>query len=246
MQMITPKDIEKKTMTEAKRAEAKNSFVAFYLGRPLTYILTVPFLYTSITPNTVTIVSIIFVIASFVCFTVATTSSMRLLGLFLLFLWAVFDGIDGNIARYKNLKSTSGDLLDTLGGYLAIVVVFLGMGNMAYHDSLSSVYISKEFIIEIAGLSTALSLIPRLLMHRQIALHNNSNADILKDKSNYSIAKIIALNICDPAGAQVIIILLAILFHLESEFTIGYFGLNLAIMVYSLQTMIKNSGNSKL
>ena len=107
-------------MTEAKRSEDKNSYFGFYIGRPLSYILTIPFLYTNITPNTVTIISIAFVIAAYICFSVATTTNMRLLGLLFLFLWNMFDGVDGNIARYKNLRSASGDLLDTLGGYLAI------------------------------------------------------------------------------------------------------------------------------
>ena len=51
--MITPKEIEQKTMSPEKRKSAKNDYFAFYVGRPLSYILTIPFLYTNITPNTV-------------------------------------------------------------------------------------------------------------------------------------------------------------------------------------------------
>lgn len=43
--MITPKDIENKTMSPEKRKSAKNDYFAFYVGRPLSYILTIPFLY---------------------------------------------------------------------------------------------------------------------------------------------------------------------------------------------------------
>ena len=42
--MITPKDIENKTMSPEKRKSAKNDYFAFYVGRPLSYILTIPFL----------------------------------------------------------------------------------------------------------------------------------------------------------------------------------------------------------
>jgi len=238
--MITPKDIEKKTMSEAKRAEAKKSIWGFYVGRPITYVLTIPFLYTSISPNTITIISLVFVGFSYYFFSTSSTIQGGLLGLLFLFLWSMFDGVDGNVARYKGLKSKSGDILDTLGGYLAIVVVFLGMGSMAYHNPQSHVIISREFALEMAGLSAAFCLIPRILMHRQMASEKqNDNAESLQDKSSYSLPKILALNICDPAGFQEHIILLAILFHLEAEFTIGYLLLNTAVMVYSIYQMTK-------
>ena len=162
------------------------------------------------------------------------------MGLFLIFLWSMGDGIDGNIARYKNIKSSKGDLLDTLGGYLAIVVVILGMGNMAYNDPNSHFFISRVLVIELAGISAVASLIPRLLMHRKIAMEKNSTeVNKLRDKENYGLLKIIALNICDPAGFQEHIVLIAILFHLGTEFTIFYLILNIAIMIYSIKGMIK-------
>jgi len=46
--MITPKDIENKTMSPEKRKSAKNDYFAFYVGRPLSYILTIPFLYNTL------------------------------------------------------------------------------------------------------------------------------------------------------------------------------------------------------
>ena len=36
--MITPKEIEQKTMSPEKRKSAKNDYFAFYVGRPLSYI----------------------------------------------------------------------------------------------------------------------------------------------------------------------------------------------------------------
>ena len=43
--MITPKDIENKTMSPEKRKSAKNDYFAFYVGRPLSYILTIATVY---------------------------------------------------------------------------------------------------------------------------------------------------------------------------------------------------------
>ena len=238
--MIKPKDIERKTMSESKRREAKKSIWGFYVGRPITYVMTVPFLYTNISPNTITWISIVCITVAYYVMSIATTTTMRLVGLLLIFMWSMGDGIDGNIARYKGIKSSKGDLLDTLGGYLAIVIVILGMGNMAYHDSNALVLNSNEIVMELAGISAVASLIPRVLMHRQLALKREiTDANKLKDKENYGLLKLVALNICDPAGFQEHIVLVAILFHLETEFTIFYLILNIAIMIYSIKEMIK-------
>ena len=64
--MITPKEIEQKTMSPEKRKSAKNDYFAFYIGRPLTYVLTIPFLYTNISPNAVSYVSFVPTIVGFV------------------------------------------------------------------------------------------------------------------------------------------------------------------------------------
>lgn len=141
----------------------------------------------------------------------AGTVKWRLIGLLLIFLWSMGDGIDGNIARYKGLKSANGDLLDTLGGYLAMVLIVLGMGNAAYNDSEGTVLLAKIFPVALSGISAVMMIIPRLLMHRKLAMKADEEAEKLKDKSTYSLAKIIMLNICDPAGFQEIIMLFCII-----------------------------------
>ncbi|MEQ2490670.1 CDP-alcohol phosphatidyltransferase family protein [Blautia obeum] len=235
--MITPKDIENKTMNPAKRAEAKNSFFAFYIGRPISYVLTIPFLYTNISPNVVTIMSIICAFIGFGFLSFGTSAEHQLIGVLFIFLWNMGDGIDGNIARFKNIKSSRGDLLDTLGGYLALALIILGMGNAAYNVS-DIVIISKSFPMIIAGLSAIFTLIPRLLMHRKIALsRNKESATSLKDKEHYSLAKVVALNICDPAGFQEVIMVIAILCNATLYFTIFYFLINLVTMLYSLMQL---------
>lgn len=238
--MITPKDIERKTMTEEKRREAHNSYFAYYIGRPLSYVLTVPFLYTNIAPNIVTCFSIIFAIIGFLFLSLGQTVSSRLIGMLFFFLWNMGDGIDGNIARYKELKSSNGDLLDTLGGYVSLSLILLGMGNAAYNDINGHIFISSVVPVALGGISAVISLIPRLLMHRKIALNpKESKVEKLKDKSNYNVAKIVVLNICDPAGFQEVIMLIAILFNLCTEFTFCYFILNMMIMIYSIGNMLE-------
>ena len=182
--MISPKQIEEKTMSPDKRAEAKNSFFGFYVGRPISYVLTVPFLYTNISPNMVTIISILLAIAGYFILSFGDDVELRLLGLLMFFLWNMGDGIDGNIARYKDLKSANGDLLDTLGGYIALSLILLSMGNAAFMDSEGHVFFSRLVPIVLAGIGTSAALIPRLLMHRKIANEKgNSKIEFLTDSA---------------------------------------------------------------
>ena len=53
-------------MSPEKRKSAKNDYFAFYIGRPLTYVLTIPFLYTNISPNAVSYISFVPTIVGFV------------------------------------------------------------------------------------------------------------------------------------------------------------------------------------
>ena len=122
--MITPKDIENKTMSPEKRKSAKNDYFAFYVGRPLSYILTIPFLYTNISPNAVSLISIIPIIIGFVLMCIGTTKTMLIAGWLMFFLWNLLDGVDGNIARYKKQFSKMGSVYDAMSGYIAMVLSF--------------------------------------------------------------------------------------------------------------------------
>ena len=97
--MITPKEIEQKTMSPEKRKSAKNDYFAFYIGRPLSYVLTIPFLYTNISPNAVSLISIIPLVIGFLLMCFGTGKEILVVGWLLFFLWNLLDGVDGNIAR---------------------------------------------------------------------------------------------------------------------------------------------------
>lgn len=233
--MITPKEIAQKTMTIEKRNEIKKDLFPFYVIRPISYFMTVPLLYTNITANCITIISIIFTIVGFTLLSIGNTMNLQIFGWVFFFLWNVFDNIDGNIARYKKITSPNGDLLDTLGGYLAISLTLLGMGAAAFFESGNYLY----FIV--SGISAVSTLIPRTLTHRMISLEKNENnsAIELKNKEEYSVAKVIALNICDPAGFQMVFMLIAIIFHMCSLFTALYAILNVLVMTYSIIKLMK-------
>ena len=120
--MITPKEIEQKTMNPEKRKSAKNDYFAFYIGRPLSYVLTIPFLYTQITPNAVSLLSIIPIIVGFLLIGWGQEKWILVLGWFCFFLWNLLDGVDGNIARYKKQFSPMVSVYDAMSGYIAMVL----------------------------------------------------------------------------------------------------------------------------
>lgn len=127
--MITPRDIENKTMSSEKRKSAKNDYFAFYIGRPLSYILTIPFLYIGISPDAVSLISIIPIIIGFAFMCIGNTKTILIAGWLMFFLWNLLDGVDGNIARYKKQFSKMGSVYDAMSGYIAMVLIFFWMGS---------------------------------------------------------------------------------------------------------------------
>lgn len=242
--MITVKEIELRTMSPEKKKLAKNDYFAFYVGRPLSYVLTIPFLYTNISPNAVSIISIIPIIIGFVVMAVGNTKTMLAIGWFMYFLWNLLDGVDGNIARYKKQFSSLGSVYDAMSGYIAMVLSFFAWGIAAAHNPgfLNSFFrIPSDIYIILGALSGIFVIFPRLIMHKAITTLGDSNSmNSVKDKSAYGFVKLIALNLTSIAGFVQIFMLVAIVLNLMDVFTIGYFMLNFLVMVVSLRSIFKS------
>lgn len=242
--MITPKDIEEKAMSPEKKKTAKNDYFAFYVGRPLTYVLTIPFLYTNITPNTVSYISFVPSIVGFILLAVGKGTMLLCIGWFFFFLWSMLDGIDGNIARYKKQYSKMGDTLDAAAGYFAMAFIFFGAGVAASHDL--SGWLVKDFEVPLevytilGGLSAIWTIMPRLIMHKAMTSTSSKDSGGMKNRSNYSVVKIIALNITSIPGLVQILLLVGILTHTLDLYTIVYFTINLVVMVISLRSIFKS------
>ena len=239
--MITPKDIENKTMSPEKRKSAKNDYFAFYVGRPLSYILTIPFLYTNISPNAVSLISIIPIIIGFVLMCIGTTKTMLIAGWLMFFLWNLLDGVDGNIARYKKQFSKMGSVYDAMSGYIAMVLSFFGWGVAAAHNPglfQSIVQLPMDFYIILGALSGIFVIFPRFIMHKAITtLGDQGSMKTVKDKSEYGFVKLVALNLTSTAGLVQVLMLIAVIFNIMDLFTIGYFVLNFMVMVVSLKSI---------
>ncbi|HET5568661.1 TPA: CDP-alcohol phosphatidyltransferase family protein [Streptococcus pneumoniae] len=228
------KDIERKTMSPAKKAMAKNDYFAFYVGRPLSYLLTVPFVKTNITPNQISYLSIIPLIVGFIIMIFTTDFVVLLLAWFLFFLWNLLDGVDGNLARYREQYSKDGSVVDAMAGYVAMVLTYFGAGIVATHLTDSDIYI-------ILGALSGISLIfPRLVMHKYInTVAQDESVSSIKDKSDFNTIKILALNMTSITGIPQVLLLLTILTNQWVLFTLVYFTINFLLMIFSLYSLFK-------
>lgn len=237
--MITPKQIEKATMNENKRKEAHNNIFAFYIGRPLSYVLTIPFLYTSMSPNTITFISMIVLVIGTVIFMLFESKPLMIIGWLLFFLWNLLDGVDGNVARYKKQFSKTGDLWDTTAGYLAMVTTFMSAGIGAFRTSNITAVPNMIFLI-MGGWTAIFSIFPRLVLHKKkSSFGETKDISEFRDKNSFSLTKVIALNLISVTGFLQVIWLLAIIFDFQNCFICVYFILNFVVMVETLCKLLK-------
>ncbi|MBQ6360934.1 MAG: CDP-alcohol phosphatidyltransferase family protein [Lachnospiraceae bacterium] len=241
--MITIKQIAEKSMTEEKRRSAKNDIFAFYIGRPLSYILTIPFLYTNIKPNTVSLISFIPQIIGFVLFCVTHSISGAIAGWFLFFLWNLLDGVDGNIARFKREFSRLGSVYDAASGYMACALTFFSMGIAAAHmpGVFSQIlHLDRELLIIAGGLSGIFTLFPRLVLHKaKTATGGEDIGEDLMDREHYDLFHIVALNLKSVTGGAQALMLVAIVAGITDLYTICYFFFNMLVMLVSLRSILK-------
>ncbi len=238
--MITPKEIKKATMNPEKKASARNDYFAYYVGRPISYVLTVPFLYTSMSPNLISLLSIIPLLVGFALFYSAQTKCYLYIGWLMYFIWNLLDGVDGNVARYKKQFSKMGSVFDAMSGYVAMVFTFFSAGIAAAHFNVSSINITPEMYIILGAFSGIFMIFPRLVMHKAISsAGDNKGVRAVKDKSNFGIFKVIILNLDSVTGGAQILLLIAIMTNLLEAYTILYFSLNFAIMIISLHSVLK-------
>lgn len=234
------KDIEEKSMTKEKMENAKNDFFAFYIGRPLSYVLTIPFLNLKVKPNTISLISIFPNIIGFILLGFGKTLTLKLLGFLCFFLWNLLDGVDGNIARYKKIFSKNGSLWDATSGYFAMIFTFLAMGTGCYYGNFTILPIDQALMISLGGISACFVILPRLIMHKRItSMGEDKNSSELKDKSSYNFIKVIGLNLISISGFIQVLMLLSILFHVMDIFTIFYFLINSLILVASTIKLLK-------
>lgn len=227
-------------MPEKKRKEERFNLWVTIAVRPLSIILTKPFIGTKVLPTTITKWSILSVIIGFFIICFSRDLIYNIIGWLFFFTWAVLDGVDGNYARCSKQCSPIGDLWDTTGGYAAMILIYMSAGIASYYQT-EFIDIGYDNIILILGCTTAtISIFPRLVMHKRKS--SNFQDDIVKDlsdKQGFSISKIIAMNLVSPSGFMQIIFLAALILNLLNIFVICYFIVNTGIMLKSLSQLLR-------
>lgn len=226
--MITVDAIREKSMTPAKKKNAKNDVFAFYVGRPISYYLTIPFLYLGIAPNMVSLLSLIpALFGLFFCW-----NNHAIIGCILFLFWNFMDGVDGNIARYTEQSSKLGALWDAASGYIAMICMYIAAGQVAFQET------GNVFYISLGDFSALSAILARLLMHKRISLFGTSGDDWNR-KENYGLLKIIALNIISYAGFLQVFLLFAAIFGYMWCFTASYFVLNIGILILTMFRLLR-------
>lgn len=236
--MITYKDIELKAMPPEKREQCKDDLFSFYIGRKLTYWMTIPFLYTRLSPNNVTFISIMMLVIGFIINCFANTKGLLLIAWICYFLWSLFDGVDGNMARYRKQFSKLGDIYDTMGGYAAYAFIFLGMGIGAWLNPGRIKLIPGTYYVIIGAVSSISSIFPRLI-YQKIKATFRDDKDVDQVWKNKSLIRKVEMNITSISGGTMLFSFIAITTGLLDMFTIAYCFLNIMKMVLSLYSIFK-------
>ncbi|MBO0452042.1 CDP-alcohol phosphatidyltransferase family protein [Candidatus Enterococcus murrayae] len=235
------REIEERTMSEQKRKEAKFDFFAFYVGRPMSYLLTYPFLKMQVSPNTISFLSIIVVFIGAITVSVSNSKVFSFFGWLLFFLWNLLDGVDGNIARYSKISSKIGSVWDATSGYFCMFLTFFSMGiNVYFSDSANFNDIDAIWFVIMGAFSGFSVILPRLVMHKKNSTYAGLNKQSsLNKKNEYSFSKIVALNLTSVSGFIQIIMLSSLMLDFQDIFTVFYFIVNTIVLIVSLKQLLR-------
>ena len=234
------REISEASMTPEKKETAKYDLFAYYVGRPLSYVLTVPFIYLGVSPNVVSVISIIPIIIGIIIAVFSRTNASMFYCWLCFFLWNLLDGVDGNIARYTKKTSKIGGVYDAMSGYAATAATFLCWGIAAenragfFQSELLSYY---HIIIIMGSLSSIFTLFPRLVMQK---IRSEIGGIDGKSVRTASVGRIIMFNLTSVSGLIQLLMLGCVPTNYYDLFTLVYFFINLAIMVSTIISCFKN------
>jgi len=122
--------------SEEKRISDKDNLWGSLVLRRISYYPTWLFLRLGVSANEVTGISLI--IGCVGCIFLASGNyDNTIIGVLLINMWALFDYVDGNVARYNDSCSKYGEFLDAFDGIVVSELLFLsaGIGVFRYPDS---------------------------------------------------------------------------------------------------------------
>lgn len=227
-------------MPPKKRKEERFNIWVTIAVRPLSILVTKFFVNTTVKPTTITKWSVLSCLIGFFILCFLHSMVWLLVGWSFFFIWAVLDGVDGNLARCTNQCSMLGDLWDTTGGYAAMVLMYFAAGVVAYFRPQIGLYFDPVIFLILGCATSVISIFPRLVMHkRKSSGINDSAVKEVSDKQHFGLSQIAAMNLVSPSGFMQIIFLIALVLNLLNYFVAFYFMVNTGIMLISLNKLLK-------
>lgn len=240
--MISFEELHKKTLPEKKKKFVKVDFVSYYLWRPLCDFISILLMPTKVTPTTVTIFSFYTSLLSLIIFIFVPGKIGAVLGYFLIWVWNISDGIDGNIARYKEQFSKSGDLWDATAGYMALVSFYFGAGIIASNElsTFNVPYVNDKYYVIMGAIAAICTIFPRLVVQKKNVVYGDEAVKNLKDRSYFSLTRIAMVNINSINGFAGLMLLVAIIFNITNIFTICYFIIQMVFFVGAMTVTLRS------
>lgn len=234
------KEAYSKFVSKNKQSEEKYSFLDSGFFRPLSIFVTIPISKTKLTPTAITKISIVCSFIGFFFLVFGRTMPLKLIGYLGYFLWVILDEVDGNIARYKNQCSALGDLWDTMGGYIAMILIYFGAGIAAYFDEAPLNIFESYWGLILGGATALFSIFPRLVMHKKKSSVGDTKAvKAVSDKQSFGLINILGMNLVSPTGLLQLFFFVSICTHTLNLFVAIYAVINFGIMIVSLRGLLK-------
>jgi phosphatidylglycerophosphate synthase len=230
------------------KAHEKGWVWTYYVRRPISFYLTIPFLYLNVSANKVTL---LFMLTGIIGSLLLAIGDYRtfILGAVLIELAIILDCVDGNIARVKG-KSILGNTLDTWAGEITLVLsmFMLGIGLSIRNNNLITLSIAEWFIPNIIidvlnsnifvyiGSISALSALSSWACKNSWRVISKNIDDIKPIPSKNSVIRMVE-NIFHYSGAYSITLLVFAIIDMLDIFlllVLLVYGINLITTMYSI------------
>lgn len=152
----------KETMPEWKRK--KDSIVARYIHRPISFYFSSIFSSIGLTSNQVSFISLIIAFLGCACF-LLNDIKFYILGAVLINLWSIIDSADGNMARTLGGKPY-GDFIDATSSYALVGFMFPAISVAVYRDGGIFFDAGNATILYIGALASSFDTMSRLFFQK--------------------------------------------------------------------------------
>jgi phosphatidylglycerophosphate synthase len=229
------------------KAHEKEWVWTYYVRRPISFYLTIPFLYLNVSANKVTLLFMLTGIIGSLLLAIGDYKTF-ILGAVLIELAIILDCVDGNIARVKG-KSILGNTLDTWAGEITLVLSMFMLGiGLSKRDDLITLLITKELLFSIISIDNIINssifiyigFISALATLSAWAIKNNWQIIIKRIEGLVSTPRkdtFIIENIFHYSGAYSITLLIFAVIDMLDIFlllVLLVYGINLIITMYNI------------